>query len=81
MRPNDSNALRRSLLARSTEPVIPNNPTRKRLHPFNRAAYRARNAIERSIARLKDRRRLHIRYDKFAANYASAVAIAALLTC
>ena len=77
----DSDELRRFLLARGTTPVIPNNPTRRRPHPFNRTAYRARNAIERTVGRLKDWRRVHTRYDKLANNYASAVAIAALLTC
>ena len=77
----DSDQLRKFLSARGTTPVIPNNPTRKRIHPFNRIAYRARNAIERTFGRLKDWRRIHTRYDKLSTNYASAVAIAALLTC
>ena len=38
-----------------------------------------RNIIERTIGRLKDWRRIHTRYDKLAANFASAVAIAAIL--
>lgn len=77
----DSDALRQFLQERGTTPVIPNNPTRKRHHPFNRPAYRARNAIERTVGRLKDWRRVHTRYDKLSTNYASAVAIAVLLTC
>jgi transposase len=75
----DSNALRDMLLARGTEPVIPNNPTRKRHHPFDRRRYRHRNIIERAIGRLKDWRRIHTRYDKLARNFASAVAIAAII--
>ena len=77
----DSDALRRFLQGRGTTPVIPNNPTRKRVQPFDRSTYRARNAIERTVGRLKDWRRVHTRYDKLATNYASAIAIAALLTC
>ena len=77
----DSDALRRSLLERGTTPVIPNNPTRKRPQPFDRICYKHRNAIERTVGRLKDWRRVHTRYDKLATNYASAVALAALLTC
>lgn len=42
----DSDALRRFLAGRGTIPVIPNNPTRKRLHPFNAKAYRQHNVIE-----------------------------------
>ncbi len=75
----DSNGPRRFLLARGTTPVIPNNPTRKTKHPFDGRAYKARNIIERTIRRLKDWRRIHTRYDKLAANFASAVAIAAIL--
>jgi transposase len=75
----DSNGLRHFLLGRGTTPVIPNNPTRKALQPFDARAYKARNIIERTIGRLKDWRRIHTRYDKLAANFASAVAIAAIL--
>ena len=75
----DSNGLRAFLIARGTQPVIANNPTRKHLHPFDQAIYRARNLIERAFCRLKDWRRIATRYDKLAANFASAVAIAATL--
>lgn len=75
----DSGGLRRFLLGRGTTPVIPNNPTRKNPHPFDEGRYKARNVIERAIGRLKDWRRVHTRYDKLAANYASAVALAAVL--
>lgn len=59
----DSDALRRFLAERGTIPVIPNNPTRKRIHPFNAKAYRQRNVIERTFCRLKDWRRVATRYD------------------
>ena len=44
--------------------VIPNNPPRKRKHPFDKIAYRTRNVIERTFCRLKDWRRVATRYDK-----------------
>lgn len=75
----DSDALRRFLIGRGTTPVIPNNPTRKNPHPFDAQAYKARNSIERTIGRLKDWRRIHIRYDTLARNFASAIAITAIL--
>ncbi len=75
----DSDALRRLLLDRGTTPVIPNNPTRKRYHPFDRDAYRLRNVIERTFGRLKDWRRIATRYDKLARNFMAAVAIAAIV--
>lgn len=76
----DSDALRASLLARGSKPVIPNNPTRKRLHPFDRAAYRLRNAVERTFCRLKDWRRVATRYDKLAPNFQAAVTIASIFS-
>jgi len=75
----DSDALRRFLLDRGTLPVIPNNPTRKRCHPFDPQAYRQRNLIERMFCRLKDWRRIATRYDKLAANFAAALAIASIV--
>jgi len=76
----DNNALREFLQQRGTLPVIPNNPTRKNLHPFDRTAYRQRNLIERMFSRLKDFRRIATRYDKLAQNFAAAVALAAIVT-
>ena len=76
----DSDGLRQFLRQRGTTPVIPNNPTRKRIHPFDTAAYKLRNLIERMFCRLKDWRRIATRYDKLATSYAAAVAIAAAIT-
>lgn len=75
----DSDGLRLFLCRRGTLPVIPNNPTRKRKHPFDRHAYRRRNLIERAFCRLKDFRRVATRYDKLARNYRAAVLIAAII--
>jgi hypothetical protein len=47
----DSDALRAFLIERGIVPVIPNNPTRKRLHPFDRDACRGRSRIERILQR------------------------------
>ena len=52
----DSNALRQMLLDQGTLPVIPNNPTRKRRHPFDPLAYRMRNLIERAFCRRRPER-------------------------
>jgi transposase len=75
----DSDTLRRMLIERGTRPVIPNNPTRKRHHPFDRAAYRLRNVVERTFCRLKDWRRIATRYDRLARNFLAAVALAATI--
>ena len=73
----DSDALRRFLIERGTRPVIPNNPTRKRIQPFDPAAYKRRNIIERSFCRLKDWRRIATRYDRCPKVFLSAIALAA----
>jgi putative transposase len=76
----DSDGLRRFLAERGTRPVIPNNPTRKRFHPFDPEAYKQRNLIERTFCRLKDWRRIATRYDKLARNFLSAVVLAIIET-
>ena len=75
----DADKLRRFLIERGTTPVIPNNPTRKNLQPFDPEAYKQRNLVERMFCRLKDWRRVATRYDKLAAIFASAVFIAAII--
>ncbi|GGE06808.1 hypothetical protein GCM10011529_11520 [Polymorphobacter glacialis] len=57
-------------------------PTSRQSYPcwkngFNKALYKGRNAIERSICRLKDCRRLATRYDKLAANFLGNIYLAA----
>ena len=76
----DSNGIRSFLLARGILPVIPNNPTRKQHHPFDRGAWRKRNLIERVFCRLKDFRRIATRYDRRADVFLSAVYLAATVT-
>jgi len=75
----DSDPLRLFLIERGTQPVIPNNPTRKHLHPFDPQAYKLRNLIECMFCRLKDWRRVATRYDKLASNFAAAVILAAIV--
>ena len=75
----DADKLRRFLIDRGTTPVIPNNPTRKRIQPFDPHAYKQRNLVERMFCKLKDWRRIATRYDKLATTFASAVCIAAII--
>jgi transposase len=74
----DSDDFRVFLTARGTTPVIKQNPTRKRLHPFDKDAYKGRNVIERAFSRLKDWRRAATRYDKLARNFQATVTLASL---
>lgn len=60
-------------------PVIPGRSRRKRPVRHNRTRYRDRHLIENAFCRLKDFRRVATRYDKLAANFISAVALATVL--
>ena len=51
---------------RGAKPIIPNKSNRVTLHSFSKRAYKGRNVIERCFCRLKDFRRVAIRYDKLA---------------
>ena len=75
----DSDAFREFLTGRGTTPVIKQNPTRKRLHPFDKDAYKGRNIIERAFSHLKDWRRVATRYDKLARNFCSTVILASII--
>lgn len=75
----DADGLRSSLKAAGTTPVIPGRRSRKRPVRHDARRYRGRWAIEAAICRLKDFRRVATRCDKLAANYASAVALAAVV--
>lgn len=75
----DADAFRTFLKERGTTPVIKQNPTRKNLHPFDPAAYKGRNVIERAFCLLKDWRRVATRYDKLARNFSATVILAAIV--
>ena len=67
------------LAARGTASVIPTNPTHKHQWYINLKTYKDRNVIERVWCRLKDYRRIATRYDKLARNFASSVALVAVI--
>jgi transposase len=75
----DANHFRRELKAARTTPIIPGTRSRKRLTRHDERRYRDRWRIEAAFCRLKDFRRVATRYDKLAANFASAVALAAVV--
>ena len=75
----DADWLRRALKASGTTPVIPGTRSRKRPIRHDKRRYRDRWRIEATIGRLKDFRRVATRYDKLARNYASAIALAAII--
>jgi transposase len=75
----DADALRRQLRAEGAVPVIPGRANRKRKIAYDQTRYRERHRIENAFCRLKDFRRVATRYDKLAANFLSAVALATLV--
>ncbi len=77
-RRHDGRAIRDDLAARGALPVIPGSPSRTP-HPTEPTLRRARNAIERTVARLKDQRRVAARRDKLAEHHRDAAAIAPIV--
>ena len=75
----DADPLRRDLRSVGTRPVIPGRRTRKRPIRHDVQRYKDRWRIEAAFCRLKDFRRIATRYDKLAANFASAVALAPVI--
>ena len=71
---------RRLLRRRGIRAVIPTKSDQRRRPRFDRAAYRGRNRVERSVGRLKQFRRVATRYDKRAVNYLAWVTLATAIT-
>ncbi len=71
--------LRNWLQAREIDAVIPYREDEMGPHLYDRALYRERPVIERTINRLKRFRRIATRYDKLATNYLAMVTIAVIL--
>ncbi len=59
--------------------IIPTKAAQEPLPSFDRAAYRERNVVERTINRLKQWRRIATRYEKRAANYRAMLTVATIL--
>jgi len=72
----DAENLRRSLREVGATPVIPGRRNRKRTIRYDKKRYRGRHLVNNAFCHLKDFRRVATRYDKIAANFLSAVALA-----
>ena len=59
--------------------TIPRRRNERRTGPFDKALYRLRNQVERSINRLKQLRRIATRYEKKADNYLAMLHIGSIL--
>jgi transposase len=72
-------SLRRYLRRRGIRAVIPPKSDQPRQPSFDKAAYRRRNHVERTVNRLKGWRRVATRYEKREVNYLAMVTIAAIV--
>ena len=75
----DADWLRHDLREQGISVVIPGTRARKRKIRLDKRRYRDRWRVEAVFCRLKDFRRIATRYDKLARNFASALAIAAVI--
>ena len=73
----DSDRFRDGLISRGIEPCIPGRAGRRKPVDYDRDLHRRRNLIERMFGRLKDWRRIAMRYDRCAHTFFSAICIAA----
>ena len=75
----DADWFREELRQRKIDVCIPPKSNRKRHIPFDPSIYRKRHKIENMFGRLKDWRRIHVRYDRCAHAFMSAIIIAAIV--
>ena len=73
----DSDRFRNALIAKGITHCIPPKKNRKVQHDYDRALYKKRHKIECSFGRIKDWRRIAMRYDRCAHTFFSAICIAA----
>lgn len=76
----DSDVFRAGLIQRGIAPCIPPVKSRKITIPYDKVLYRQRHRIENAFGRIKDWRRVAMRYDRCAHTFFSAICIAATVT-
>jgi transposase len=76
----DSGRFRAALQDKGIAPCIPSTRSRKLPIPHDAALYRQRHRIENMFGRLKDWRRIAMRYDRCAHTFFSAITLAATVT-
>ena len=73
----DANWFREALLDKGITPCIPPKRNRKEHIDYDKTLYKQRNKIEIMFGRIKDWRRIAMRYDRCAHTFFSAICIAA----
>lgn len=76
----DSARFRAELAQRGIDACIPSTRSRKQPIPHDAALYRQRHRIENMFGRLKDWRRIAMRYDRCAHTFFAAITLAATVT-
>ena len=72
----DTNKIRRFLKEHEISACIPNKRNRKIKHNFDKTIYKWRNRVERLFQRIKENRRLAMRFDKLDITFAAFIALA-----
>ena len=73
----DSNWYREALADKGITPCIPGRKNRREFIQYDQALSKQRNIVERMFGKLKDWRRIAMRYDRCAHTFMSAICIAA----
>ena len=74
----DSDSHRRELQANNNVPVIPGRKNRRVEIVYDKTLYKLRSGIERYFGKLKENRRLAVRYEKLDATFLGFIAIASI---
>ncbi len=74
----DATWFRNCLRDKGISACIPSKRNRKKPYPYNKRAYKKRHIIENTFAKLKDWRRIAMRYDRCAHTFFSAICIAVI---
>ena len=75
----DADWFRKALLEKGIAPCIPSRKTRKIPVEYDKDLYKQRHKIENMFGRIKDWRRIAMRYDRCAHTFFSAICIAAVV--
>ncbi|MDR1399979.1 MAG: transposase [Treponema sp.] len=71
----DSNEFRRELVGNTNELVIPGRRNRREQIAYDKEQYKKRGVIERLFRKLKENRRLAVRYEKSNINFLGFISI------
>lgn len=72
-------SLRQALRRKGIRAAIPARSNQRYVRALDKAMYRERNRVERSVGRLKQLRRIATRYEKRAESYLAVLTLAAII--